>query len=171
MIDKDTIEQLFRQNYSRMIRLARILLDDDGEAEDIVQDVFVRLLNRFQANRPESQAFVASITTGYLLTAVHHGCMNLIRQKSLRERLCHFYPIDDESDTPERLRMEQLEVISQIIAEHITEPQLTVFRLRFDENLTMQEIANRTGLAIGTVHKYLQQCIRKVRLHFKQEKS
>ena len=44
MIDRDTIEQLFRQNYSGMIRLARTLLDDDGEADDIVQDVFARLM-------------------------------------------------------------------------------------------------------------------------------
>ena len=32
------IEQLFRQNYSEMIHLARVLLGDDGEAEDQTND-------------------------------------------------------------------------------------------------------------------------------------
>ena len=40
---KQFIEQLFRQNYSEMIHLASVLLGDDEEAEDLVQDVFLRV--------------------------------------------------------------------------------------------------------------------------------
>ena len=64
MLDRKILERLFRQNYSGMIRLASVLLRDDSEAEDVVLDVFERL------TRMESSA---SITTGYLMTAVHHG--------------------------------------------------------------------------------------------------
>lgn len=74
MLDRKILERLFRQNYSGMIRLASVLLRDDKEAEDVVLDVFERLM------RPGS---TASITTGYLMTAVHHGCVNVIRKKKL----------------------------------------------------------------------------------------
>ena len=162
MSDRDTIERLFRQNYSGMIRLARTLLDDDGSvADDIVQDVFARLLQHDKA---------ASITPGYLMTAVHHGCMNLIRQKSLREQLRSLYPTEPETDiTPVTLRQERLREIQKFVAEQMAEPHRTIFRLRFDEDLTIKAIAIRTGLAVGTVHKYLQQSIHQVKLHFKQE--
>ena len=40
---KKELEIIFRQNYSEMIHLARVLLDDDGEAEDVVQDIFLRI--------------------------------------------------------------------------------------------------------------------------------
>ena len=159
----DTIEQLFRQNYSGMIRLVRTLLDDDGNgmADDIVQDVFVRLLQNDRAT---------NVTSGYLMTAVYNGCMNLIRQKSLREQVQNLYPTELETDiTPVAQRMERLKEIQEFVAEQLEEPHRTIFRLRFDENLTLKAISIHTGLAIGTVHKYLQQSIQQVRLHFKQE--
>ena len=161
MIDRDTIEQLFRQNYSGMIRLARTLLDDDGEVDDIVQDVFARLMVKDSAS---------DITPGYLMTAVHHGCMNAIRQKSMQEKLQSLYPAEADTDiTPVQQKMERLDEIQRFVAEEIEEPWRTIFRLRFDDDLTMQQIASRTGLAIGTVHKYLQQSIQQVKLHFKQK--
>ena len=44
MLNKKILEGLFRQHYSEMFHLARTLLGADEEAEDIVQDVFVRLM-------------------------------------------------------------------------------------------------------------------------------
>ena len=44
MVDKRLfIEQLFRQNYNEMFRLARTLLGDAEEADDVVQDVFLKI--------------------------------------------------------------------------------------------------------------------------------
>ena len=45
MLDRKILERLFRQNYSGMIRLASVLLGNDKEAEDVVQDVFERLMS------------------------------------------------------------------------------------------------------------------------------
>lgn len=161
MIDKDTIEQLFRQNYGNMIRLARTLLGNDGTvADDIVQDVFTRLLQ----NNPDG------ITSGYLMAAVHHGCMNVIRQKSLREMFQNLYPTEIDIDiTPIAQKMERLEEIQRLVADKMDETHRTIFRMRFDDDLTMKEISERTGLAIGTVHKYLNQSILQLKLHFKHK--
>ena len=43
MFEHRKIEQLFRQHYAEMIHLARVLLGDDDEAEDVVQDIFLHL--------------------------------------------------------------------------------------------------------------------------------
>ena len=39
-INKETIEQLFRQHYLRMYQLARVLLKDDAASKDVVSEVF-----------------------------------------------------------------------------------------------------------------------------------
>ena len=39
-INKETIEQLFRQHYLRMYQLARVLLKDDVASKDVVSEVF-----------------------------------------------------------------------------------------------------------------------------------
>lgn len=43
MLEQRKLEKLFRQNYSKMIHLASVLLGDGGEAEDVVQDIFLKL--------------------------------------------------------------------------------------------------------------------------------
>ncbi len=39
----EAIEVLYQRHYRELVRLVSGLLDDDGECEEIVQEVFVRL--------------------------------------------------------------------------------------------------------------------------------
>lgn len=162
MLDRKILERLFRQNYSGMIRLASVLLGNDKEAEDVVQDVFERLM------RPES---TASITNGYLMTAVHHGCLNVIRKKKLQEQVSNFYPVEMEEEiNPISRQLDQLAEIQHCI-DKMEEPCHSILRMRFDDEQTIREIAEHTKLSIGTVHKYLHQGIQQIKLHLNQERS
>ena len=155
---KKELEMLFRQNYSEMIHLARILLDDDGEAEDMVQDTFLRIADSDIPPKSES----------YLLIAVRNACLNRIRQMQLHERVKNRLPIEDETDLqPIDKQLEQLEALSAFVDEQLEEPHRSIFHLRFDEDLTIAEIARRLGLNPNTAYKYLVQSIQKIRNHFK----
>ena len=163
------IEQLFRQNYSEMIHLARILLGDDGEAEDVVQDIFLRIADS-DILRPEglSVARIPPKNDSYLLIAVRNACLNRIRQMQLHERVKNLLPIEDETDLQAIDRqLEQLEDISAFVDEQLEEPHRSIFHLRFDEDLTIAEIARRLGLNPNTAYKYLAQSIQKISNHFK----
>ena len=163
------IEQLFRQNYSEMIHLARVLLGDDGEAEDVVQDIFLRIADS-DILRPEglSVARIPPKNDSYLLIAVRNACLNRIRQMQLHEQVKNLLPIEDETDLQAIDRqLEQLEDISAFVDEQLEEPHRSIFHLRFDEDLTIAEIARRLGLNPNTAYKYLAQSIQKIRNHFK----
>ena len=163
------IEQLFRQNYSEMIHLARVLLGDDGEAEDVVQDIFLRIADS-DILRPEglSVARIPPKNDSYLLIAVRNACLNKIRQMQLHERMKNLLPIEDETDLqPIDRQLEQLEEISAFVDEQLEEPHRSIFHLRFDEDLTIAEIARRLGLNPNTAYKYLALSIQKIRNHFK----
>ena len=163
------IEQLFRQNYSEMIHLARVLLGDDGEAEDVVQDIFLRIADS-DILRPEglSVARIPPKNDSYLLIAVRNACLNRIRQMQLHERVKNLLPIEDETDLQAIDRqLEQLEDISAFVDEQLEEPHRSIFHLRFDEDLTIAEIARRLGLNPNTAYKYLAQSIQKISNHFK----
>lgn len=158
MLDKGIIEQLFRRNYSEMIRLARVLLAGDGEAEDVVQDIFLRVANSDISPKNDS----------YLFTAVRNACLNRIRQMQLRERVKNLLPIEDETgQQPIDRQLEKLEEISAFVDEQLEEPHRSIFHLRFDDDLTIAEIARRLGLNPNTAYKYLAQSIQKIRNHFK----
>ena len=159
MLDKRTLEQLFRRNYSEMIHLARILLGDDGEAEDVVQDIFLRVANSDIPPQNDS----------YLLTAVRNACLNRIRQMQLHDRVKDLMPIEDEADQqPIDKQLERLDDIAAFVDEQLEEPHRSIFHLRFDEDLTIAEIARRLGLNPNTTYKYLAQSIQKIRNHFKR---
>ena len=163
------IEQLFRRNYSEMIHLARVLLGDDGEAEDVVQDIFLRIADS-DILRPEglSVARIPPKNDSYLLIAVRNACLNRIRQMQLHERVKNLLPIEDETDLQAIDRqLEQLEDISAFVDEQLEEPHRSIFHLRFDEDLTIAEIAHRLGLNPNTAYKYLAQSIQKISNHFK----
>lgn len=157
MLNKKILEGLFRQHYSEMFHLARTLLSADEEAEDIVQDVFARLIETDII--PETERIRA-----YLMTAVHHGCTNFIRRAAMRQQMENLYPVDDIIDQqPIDQIAERLEAILAY-ASDLTEPHRSIFHLRFDEDLTLKEIAKRLDMNQNTVYKYLRQSIQQIRL-------
>ena len=157
MLEQRILEQLFRRNYSEMIHLASILLDDDEEAEDVVQDVFLRVAN----------SDIPPKNDNYLKAAVRNACLNRIRQMLLHDKVKRLMPIEDDSDLqPTDKRLEQLDEIAAYVDEQQEEPHRSIFHLRFDEDLTVSEIARRLGLNPNTAYKYLMQSIQQIRHHF-----
>ncbi len=159
MLEQRILEQLFRQHYSEMIHLARVLLGNDGEAEDVVQDIFLRV----------ADSDITPKSEGYLLIAVRNACMNRIRQMQLHDRVKDLMPIEDETDLqPIDKQLERLDDIAAFVDEQLEEPHRSIFHLRFDEDLTIAEMARRLGLNPNTTYKYLAQSIQKIRNHFKR---
>ena len=157
MLEQRILEQLFRQNYSEMIHLASVLLGDDQEAEDVVQDIFLRV----------ADSDIPPMNDNYLLTAVRNACLNRIRQMRLHDKVKGLMPIADEADLqPIDKRLERLEDIAAYVDEQMEEPHRSIFHLRFDEDLTVSEIARRLGLNPNTAYKYLMQSIQQIRHHF-----
>lgn len=74
-------EALYRRHAASAFRRARRLLGDHSEAHEVVQDVFLSLLER-----PEQYAGASSLST-FLYSAVTHACLNRLRNYSNRARL------------------------------------------------------------------------------------
>ena len=87
MLEQRILEELFRQNYSEMIHLARVLLGHSEEAEDVVQDIFLRVADSDIPPRKGS----------YLLAAVRNACLNRIRQMQLHDKVKGMMQIEEES--------------------------------------------------------------------------
>ena len=159
MLDNRILEQLFRRNYSEMIRQARVLLGDDVEAEDVVQDIFLRV----------ADSDIMPKNNSYLLIAVRNACLTKIRQMQLHEQVKRLLPIEAETDLqPIDKQQGRHNDIIAFVDEQLNDPHRSIFHLRFDEDLTISEIALRLGLKPNTTYKYLTQSIQQIRNHFKR---
>ena len=91
-INKETIEQLFRQHYQRMYQLARVLLKDDAASKDVVSEVFADVLDgktqlELDNETITSDSPLPSTNAGsYLLVCVRHKCLNLLSRQKMKDR-------------------------------------------------------------------------------------
>ena len=155
--EKD-IEQLFRRHYEKMYNLARYILSDDDESKDVVSDVFAKILADDVVLMPGSEE-------GYLMRSVRHRCLNLIAHKSVKERVAKLLLNDADvilsEDTDERL--EQL----MLLIEDLEPPiRKQIFRLRYLQEKTYQEVADEVGVSKVTVFNHLSQALDWIRKQF-----
>ena len=99
-INKETIEQLFRQHYLRMYQLAWVLLKDDAASKDVVSEVFADVLNGktqlgLDNETIASDSPLPSANAGsYLLVCVRHKCLNLLSRQKMKDRVHHLLKAD-----------------------------------------------------------------------------
>ncbi len=157
------IERLFRQHYERMYRLARAILYDADECRDVVSDVFERLLREDTVLLPDTEE-------AYLLRSVRNRCLNIIAHKGVRERVEKMLVMDEEtmiSDNDD----EQLDRLRDII-DHLDPPiRQRILRLRLQQEMTYQEVADAVGVSKVTVYNHLSQAIDTIKQIFKQAKQ
>ncbi len=157
------IERLFRQHYERMYRLARTILYDADECRDVVSDVFEHLLREDTVLLPDTEE-------AYLLRSVRNRCLNIIAHKGVKTRVEKMLVMDEEtmiSDNDD----EQLDRLRDII-DHLDPPiRQRILRLRLQQEMTYQEVAQALGVSKVTVYNHLSQAIDIITQTFKQAKQ
>lgn len=124
---------LYRAEYTPMVRLARGLVDAPEVAEEIVQDAFAKVLDRW--NRLDQPG-------GYLRTAVVNGARSELRKREVRRRI-GLRPLVQPSPTERDYLLDALDQLSP--------RQKTALVLRFYADMTEKEIAQAMGVRPGTV--------------------
>ena len=153
-MEREAVKRLFMQHYARMQRVARTLLYDVQESEDVCQDIFESLL------RGET-VLVPGTEEHYLMTSVRNRCLKRLRHESVlqdyRQRTA------DNSQESEEDRMSD---IVEFVVSHLSEREQRIFNLRFTEGYSYEEIAVAEGISKVAVWKRLSHAITEVKKHF-----
>lgn len=153
MAIKMEIGRIYLQEKSRLLAFVRSRIGSLEEAEDILQDVFVRTLEGMSVTEPVDNL------VAWLYTAARNRIIDHYRKKKpvsvpieREEGLSLWEILEDKSFHPETLYHRKL------LAEEITkgisalpEEQREVFILQELEGLAFREIAERTGESINTL--------------------
>ncbi len=156
-------EELCRMHYARVFQLCRLLLVDRHEAEEVAQEVFLKLVKECQSpSRILSwEAWLTRVTV--------NACHDRRRSawwKWWRDEHVEFQEAEFPSDhlTPEEhlLSREQQERIWHLFR-RLSPRQREVFVLRRLEGLSSEEVARVLGLTTGSVKRHLFHAIRHLR--------
>ena len=159
MTQEKDIEQMFRRHYEKMYNLARCILSDDDESKDVVSDVFTQILVDNIVLLPESEE-------GYLMRSVRNRCFNLITHKSVKERVAKALLDDADVILSEEAdeRLEQL----MLLIDNLEPPiRKLIFRLRYLQDMSYQEVADKVGVSKVTVFNHLSKAMDWIKDHFK----
>ena len=159
-------EALVRQHQAMVFSLAWHFFHNEALAEDVAQDVFLRLYENL--DRLESFAHVAF----WLRRTTSHRCIDYLRRGSVRQEVqleqLPEVPIDPDAGDPllrERLR--------RLVASLPEKPRLVVL-LRFGGDLDADEIGRVLKMPVRTVWSHLYRglaLLREKASRYFQEKS
>ena len=155
-MERHDIQRLFKQHYSKMLRVARTILYDEQESKDVVSDIFEGLLR----GRTE---LIADTEQRYLLTSVRNQCLKRIRHQETRrsmETATAGQAIDDEYED------ERMTDIAEFVVSCLTEQEQRIFRLRFSEGYSYDEIASAEGISRVAVWKHLSHTLKEIKNRF-----
>lgn len=145
---------LFQQYEAQIYRMAYVYVKDENDALDIVQETAYRSFKAIRSLK-EPQYFKT-----WLLRIAIHSALDFLRKK---EKVTGFEPI--EADYIEGNFEDELllKINLQDLINRLNEGEKTIVLLKYEEDLTFQEIANLLNMPLGSVKTILYQALKKLR--------
>lgn len=140
-----TFDELYAAQYAPMVRLAHSLVDTRQRAEEIVQDAFAAVYERYER---------LTHPTAYLRTCVLNGCRRAIRRRMMR-RSREFAVVESGAELTYNHVLDAIR--------RLPHKQRSMIALRYDLQLTDAEIAATLDVPIGTVKSTLHRALAALR--------
>ncbi|HEY4208508.1 MAG TPA: RNA polymerase sigma-70 factor [Puia sp.] len=170
--DMEAFQALYKDNFHKMVRFSYSYVRDIFVAESLVQDVFLKLWEKWEllpsgANLP-----------AYLLTSVKNGTLNYLHRLKIKDRMEK--DLLSESEQLLQLRIRSLEDckpdtlfhrdIEKLVSEAMAAlPERTreVFFLSRQEQLPNKTIAARLAISSKAVEFHITKALKVLRLYLR----
>ena len=156
----EAMRALYRAYAGELYGFALNALGERGAAEEVVQEVFTRAW-RHAATYDQRRGSVRT----WLYQIARHAIIDARRRASVRPSLALHEPGDTDAGEASPT-IEQAMLGWQVVAalEKLTPEHRQVIRLAHFQGLSVREIAERTGLPVGTVKSRTWYALRSLRL-------
>ena len=155
-----TLEELFASMEGPLLAYVYHLMNDRDEAQDIVQESFLRLHQHFdEVRQPSAWLYRTSRNLAFSYKRKHG-------------KVIPFSPIVGEDDSPamEQIdeqplpddRIERLESVglAMLCLDRLAEDMRALVKMKFVEGLSYKEMASATGMSIGNIGYKLHHAIK-----------
>lgn len=158
--DAGAFEELIARHHAACLRYAAHLLGDRTEAEDVVQDTWIRAyrgLGRYQ----ERQQF-----RSWLFRILVNRCRTRSGRRPWQAIEPGDVPMVNDGTATFALRSQLARALSTL-----DRPHREAFLLKFGEGLAYEEIAQLTGASVPALKMRVKRARDRVRAHWKEQES
>jgi RNA polymerase sigma factor (sigma-70 family) len=150
---------LVREYQQKVYLLVRKMVIDHDDANDITQDVFIKVWKNIDSFREDSQLYT------WIYRIATNECLNFLRKKRRR----FFLPIVDvEAELSEKLESspyvsgDEVQIKLQKAILKLPDKQRLVFNMKYFEEMSYEEISGITGSAVGTLKANYHHAVKKI---------
>ena len=169
---EEALESLYDRHVRSCFGLAMKIMRDASVAEEVVQDVFVKLWSRPETFSPDKGKF-----SGWLLTLVHNRSVDRLRRakggangtlvsldaESVGDMsLSEMLPDDGASPYEEAWQNERGRFVRQLLG-LLPENQRQTISMAYFEGLTQREIAEQLNEPLGTIKTRTRSALQQMR--------
>lgn len=141
-------KQLYLDYYAALCYFAFKIVEDQEDAKDLVEDVFVKVLHN-KSTITETENIRA-----YLYTAVKNSCLSHLKVSTrVKERQWHYnsnLPSEEQDCANELIQAEVLREVMKVI-DKLPGHAGKIIKMSYFESLKNDEIAELLGISVQTV--------------------
>jgi RNA polymerase sigma-70 factor, ECF subfamily len=155
--DETALQDLYERLSRQVFSLALQILQNRQDAEEVLQDTFVKLVNHngFHPHLGSARA--------YIYTIARNECLMRLRAKGSRPRLSDLDIYDPSSSLESKARDHDTHLTVQQALEKLESLDAKLLQASFYWGYTHDELAAQTGLPLGTVKSRVRRALLKLR--------
>ena len=162
--DPDALAEIHRDYGRVVLGYLRGALRDDGAAEDVHQEVFLEVWRRGSGYDPGR----GSLGTWIMLIA-RSRAIDHLRRRVPEPRDPQAGPLGEGEDLASSPDLLAERWAMAVLVARLPDDQARILRMRFHDGLSQTEIAERTGIPLGTVKTYMVRALRRLRELMEEE--
>ncbi len=163
--DEEAFEKLFRRYYSGLHRFLWGYVKNNQIAEDLVQEVFVRVWENRGTLNPNEKIKTYIYKVGRNLAIDHSRHKKVVREWEEEKKALHSVPVL-EKKIDDRLHKKFMLTEVKKAIEDLPEKRRLVFILSRYEGMTYKEIAEKLDISVNTVDTQICRALKTLRDKF-----
>jgi RNA polymerase sigma-70 factor (ECF subfamily) len=158
--DAEAFRQLYEQYQGRIFLFAYRFTKSKDAAEEVVQEVFIKLWEkREQINIEKNFAsYIIRVTRNLILD----GLKKAANDKKIQQQILHNMKALRDSTAEEMLNKE-LERLHKQAIDSLSPQKKTIYLLSREEELTYEQIAEKLGISKNTVRNHMADALQTIR--------
>lgn len=155
----------FNQHEASLLRFASKILRNQDTAQEVVQDVFVKLWEKFEDKD-------LGFESQWLFTVTRNACFDLLRKnkKAHVDISAYSEEIPDEKDSAEKVLEKRSEENRLLVhLENLPPEQKEILQLKFAEKKSYAEISKITGMSTNHIAVFVFNIMKKLRNNYSKE--
>ncbi|MDR0507465.1 MAG: RNA polymerase sigma-70 factor [Dysgonamonadaceae bacterium] len=150
---EEKYEKFFMENYPRVKAFAKQILLSNQDAEDIAQDVFLKLMDKPEIWKDEEQK------DGYLYKTTKNHIFNFIKRRNIerkyKEETVFDYAVTEDFGLEEKLYVKEIRLIAAHIIEQMPDTRKKIFKMSRYEGKSNRQIAEIMNMSVRTVEHHI----------------